>query len=361
MPSHRVNDDTYPPPLSRDGMKTYHWEKQGVNDPMAQVVAAFGTSHSTMLVSSEEHWQEMFDRVDRRAPINDFDGVPRTFDELLKTLPADAAAKVTKDAQAERHRATMDAMARLERDIAASGIDALVIIGDDQREIFKDDIRPAIAIYYGETIRNAAAPQEPATDWYLQDQRKRMEENADRHYPCQPALATAIIKGLMARDFDITAMKALVGEQFEGHAYSFIHRRFMAKGPIPIVPVILNTYYPPNQPSPRRCFELGVAIRELIEAYPENIRVGILASGGLSHFLVNEALDREVVTALQKKDYPALKGLPLNKLVSGSSEIRNWVATAGAVQHLNLDWITYVPGYRSHALTGVGLCFAHWH
>jgi 3-O-methylgallate 3,4-dioxygenase len=328
---------------------------------MAQVVAAFGSSHSTMLVSSVEHWQEMFDRVDRRAPINDFDGNPRTFDELLKDLPPDAAAKIAQEAMAERHRATMDAMDRLERDIAASGIDVLVIIGDDQREIFKDAFRPAIAIYYGETIRNAAAPQEPAADWYLQDQRKRMEEGQDRHYPCHPALATALIEGLVARDFDITAMKSLSGDQFEGHAYSFIHRRFMPKGPIPIVPVILNTYYPPNQPSPRRCFDLGVAIRELVEAYPQNIRVGILASGGLSHFLVNEALDRQVVNAVQRKDYAALKGLPFNKLVSGSSEIRNWIATAGAVQHLNLDWIAYVPGYRSQALTGVGLCFAHWH
>jgi hypothetical protein len=328
---------------------------------MAQIVAAFGSSHSTMLVSSVEHWQEMFDRVDRRAPINDFDGAPRTFDELLQNLPPDAAAKIAKDAQAERHRATMNAMDRLERDIAASKIDVLVIIGDDQREVFKDALRPAIAIYYGDTIRNAAAPQEPAADWYLQDQRKRMEEKEDRQYPCHAGLATAIIQGLTARSFDITAMKSLEGGQFEGHAYSFIHRRFMSKGPIPIVPVILNTYYPPNQPSPQRCFDLGVAIRELIEAYPENIRVGILASGGLSHFLVNEALDREVVTALQNKDYPALKGLPINKLVSGSSEIRNWIATAGAVQHLNLDWIAYVPGYRSHALTGVGLCFAHWH
>jgi 3-O-methylgallate 3,4-dioxygenase len=314
-----------------------------------------------MLVSSVEHWQEMFDRVDRRAPINDFDGAPRTFDELLQNLPPDAAAKISKDAQAERHHATMDAMDRLERDIAASNIDVLVIIGDDQREVFKDALRPAIAIYYGDTIRNAAAPQEPAADWYLQDQRKRMEEKEDRQYPCHAGLATAIIQGLTARSFDITAMKSLEGGQYEGHAYSFIHRRFMAKGPIPIVPVILNTYYPPNQPSPQRCFDLGVAIRELIEAYPENIRVGILASGGLSHFLVNEALDRDVVTALQKKDYPALKGLPVNKLVSGSSEIRNWIATAGAVQHLSLDWIAYVPGYRSHALTGVGLCFAHWH
>jgi hypothetical protein len=328
---------------------------------MAQVVAAFGSSHSTMLVSSVEHWQEMFDRVDRRAPINDFDGAPRTFDELLKTLPADAAAKVSAGAQAERHRATMDAMDRLERDIVASGIDVLVIIGDDQRELFNDAFRPAIAIYYGDTIRNAAAPAEPAKDWYLQDQRKRMEEGKDRDYPCHPALARHLIEGLVKRDFDITAMQALSSEQFEGHAYSFIHRRFMPKGPIPIVPVILNTYYPPNQPSPRRCFDLGVAIRELIEAFPQDIRVGILASGGLSHFLVNEELDHAVVKALQHKDYAALKSLPVNKLVSGSSEIRNWIATAGAVQHLNLDWIAYVPGYRSHALTGVGLCFAYWH
>jgi 3-O-methylgallate 3,4-dioxygenase len=328
---------------------------------MAQVVAAFGTSHSTMLVSSVEHWQEMFDRVDRRAPINDFEGAPRTFDELLKTLPLDAPAKIAEDAMAERHRVTMHAMDQLERDIAASSIDVLVIIGDDQREVFKDAFRPAIAIYYGETIRNAAAPQEQVVDWYIQDQRKRMEESEDRHYPCHSALATKLIEGLVARDFDITAMKSLVADQFEGHAYSFVHRRFMRNGPIPIVPVILNTYYPPNQPSLRRCFELGAAIRDLIEAYPENIRVGVLASGGLSHFLVNEELDRQVVKALQQKDYPSLKGLPLNKLVSGSSEIRNWIATAAAAQHLNIDWITYVPGYRSHALTGVGLCFAYWH
>jgi 3-O-methylgallate 3,4-dioxygenase len=262
---------------------------------------------------------------------------------------------------AARHKATMDAMERLDRDIAAAKIDVLVIIGDDQKEVFQDNCRPAIAIYYGDTIRNAAAPQEPAASWYLQDQRKRMEEKEDRFYPCHPALATAIIKGLVDRNFDITAMKSLVGEQYEGHAYSFIHRRFMRNGPIPIVPVMLNTYYPPNQPSPRRCFELGVAIRELIEKFPENLRVGVLASGGLSHFLVNEALDREVVQALERKDHKALTSLAHNRLVSGSSEIRNWIATAGAVQHLKLDWIEYVPGYRSRALTGVGLCFAHWH
>jgi 3-O-methylgallate 3,4-dioxygenase len=134
----------------------------------------------------------------------------------------------------------------------------------------------------------------------------------------------------------------------------------MPDGPIPIVPIMLNTYYPPNQPSPTRCFDLGTAIRELIDDFPDDLRVGIMASGGLSHFLVNEELDREVIEALQRKDHAALKALPAKKLLSGSSEIRNWIAAAAALKDLKLDWILYVPGYRSRALTGVGLCFAHW-
>src|SRR5215831_12945124 len=199
------------------------------------------------------------------------------------------------------------------------------------------------------------------TSWYLQDQRKRMEEKHERFYPCHAGLGTYIAAGLTDRGFDITAMKSLKGEQFEGHAYSFIHRRFMSDGPIPIVPIMLNTYYPPNQPSPTRCFDLGTAIRGLVDDFPDDLRVGIMASGGLSHFLVNEELDHEVIEALQRKDHAALKALPAKKLLSGSSEIRNWIAVAAAVEDLKLDWISYVPGYRSRALTGVGLCFAHWH
>jgi hypothetical protein len=328
---------------------------------MAQIVAAFGSSHSTMLFSTVENWQAMFDHVDCRAPINDFDGTPRSFEDLLKSTPPSAAAKISNGAMAKRHGETMDAMDQLDAAIAAAKLDVMIIIGDDQREIFKDDCRPAIAIYYGESIRNAAAPGEPPQDWYLQDQRRRMEDKEDRFYPCHPALGTHLIAGLTSRGFDITAMKSLVGEQFEGHAYSFIHRRFMKDRPIPIVPVMLNTYYPPNQPSPGRCFDLGAAIRELTLSLPDNLRVGILASGGLSHFLVNEELDLQVVEALRKKDHETLKSLSPRKLSSGSSEIRNWVAVAAAATDLTLDWISYVPGYRSRAMTGVGLCFAHWH
>jgi len=313
-----------------------------------------------MLFSSLENWQSLFDHIDCKAPINDFDGTPRSFEELLRNTPASEQEKIAPALIAERHTATDNAMNRVESDIEAARLDVMIVIGDDQREIFKDASRPAIGVYYGDTIRNAAAPKEPPADWYFADQRARLEENEDRFYPVHAALGEYLITGLMDRDFDITAVKALVGEQFEGHAYSFVHRRYMRRHATPMVPIFLNTYYPPNQPSPQRCFALGLAIREIVKAFPDDIRVGILASGGLSHFLVNETLDRKVVDALKTQDFDALQNLPAALLHTGSSEIRNWICVAGAAQDLELNWIDYIPAYRSKALTGVGLCFAGW-
>src|SRR5947208_12969081 len=94
---------------------------------------------------------------------------------------------------------------------------------------------------------------------------------------------------------------------------------------VPIVPVCVNTYYPPNQPTPRRCYRLGQAIRAAIESYPKDIRVGIVGSGGLSHFVVDEALDRGFIDMLRDKDAEAIQTLSREKLNSGSSEIRNWI------------------------------------
>jgi 3-O-methylgallate 3,4-dioxygenase len=96
-------------------------------------------------------------------------------------------------------------------------------------------------------------------------------------------------------------------------------------------------------------------------AYPENLRVGVVASGGLSHFTVDETLDGNVIRALREKDANALQSLPREQLNSGSSEIRNWICAAGALEHLELQWVQYTPGYRTPAGTGTGLCFCYWH
>jgi 3-O-methylgallate 3,4-dioxygenase len=325
---------------------------------MARIVAAFGTSHSTMLFSSVEHWQAMFDHVDRKAPIRDFAGATRSFDELLLSLPEDAAERIAPAAMARRHRATMAAMDRLQADIAAAKLDALVIVGDDQREIFQDDSRPAIAIYCGPTIRNAAAPQPPPADWYERDQHRRLEDGRDAQYPVHEALAVHVITGLTEGGFDVTAVKSQAAEKYEGHAYSFViaatsRMRRCRSCRSSSTPITRRT-------SRRRSAASLSARRRIVEGSPGDLRVGILASGGLSHFLVNEALDRQVIAAIRNRDAAALTALPPLLLNSGSSEIRNWICVVAAATDMRLDWLEYVPAYRSHALTGVGLCFAHW-
>jgi 3-O-methylgallate 3,4-dioxygenase len=105
---------------------------------------------------------------------------------------------------------------------------------------------------------------------------------------------------------------------------------------------------------------LGKALKELIEGYPEDLRIGVLASGGLSHFVVDEPLDRAVIDALRRKDLDSLAGLDPRRLKAGSSEIRNWIVVASAAAHLDLGWISYTPSYRTPAGTGIGLGFASW-
>src|SRR5262249_42707840 len=161
-------------------------------------------------------------------------------------------------------------------------------------------------------------------------------------------------------DFDVAHVRVQPRHVPFGHAWSFVHQRLMGERIVPIVPVLLNTYFPPNQPTPRRCYQLGRAIRQAVEAWPERRRVGVMGPGGLSHFVVDEELDRHVLDLLAKRDRAGLATLPLAKLDSGNSEIRNWIASAGALEHLAMTLVDYVPSYRSEAGTGVGMAFAIW-
>jgi 3-O-methylgallate 3,4-dioxygenase len=86
--------------------------------------------------------------------------------------------------------------------------------------------------------------------------------------------------------------------------------------------------------------------------------VAVLGSGGFSHFVVDEEIDRRAMKALKQKDEETIVSLPVERLESGTSEIRNWIATAGAVEHLDMEVFDYVPCYRSEAGTGCAIGFA---
>jgi 3-O-methylgallate 3,4-dioxygenase len=328
---------------------------------MARLVAAFGSSHSIMLVSQREDWQHGFREVDPKNP-HYFDkaGNRVTYGELLERAPADVERMVTPERMGERFDQVEAAMDELRDRIRAAKLDVLIVVGDDQTELFRTTNNPAFAIYYGETIRNAKRETSPNESWYARARTMRQEPDADVHYPVMSEMARWMIRELCERDFDIAAMDGLERGQYEGHAFSFIHRRYLQGLELPVIPVIVNTFDRPNQPTPRRCIRLGAALRELIDAYPEDLRVGVLASGGLSHFVVDEELDLGIIDAIRRKDSTWLAALDPKQLQAGTSEIRNWIIAVEAVKSLDLEWVSYTPGYRSPALTGTGLCFAAW-
>ncbi len=129
---------------------------------------------------------------------------------------------------------------------------------------------------------------------------------------------------------------------------------------LPMVPVLVNSYYPPNQPTPGRCYNFGRALRRAIESWDEDLAVAIVASGGLSHFVVDEEFDRRVIDGLRRKDLAALSAIPRRYFRSGTSESLNWITAGGALEALDMKLVDYVPGYRTPAGTGCGMTFARW-
>lgn len=325
---------------------------------MAKIVLGIATSHTPMLNTPAKDWPSFIDRDGVRQFL-DKEGEPATYEELLTRPDPRAAAELSPERFKARHDKAQAAVDHLKESVRRAELDALIILGDDQKELFYEDHLPAFLVYYGETIRNVPlSPHFKGPEWSRLATARYYEEKEPRDYPVAAPLALHLIDELIDREFDVASSNGLGEGKGEGHAHAFVRKRLMENQALPVVPVFLNTYYPPNQPTPARCWKLGEAIRAAVESFPGDARVGIVGSGGLSHFVVDEELDRGVIDALKRKDGAALQSLPRKKLNSGSSEIRMWIAVGGAVGHLDMAWSQYIPGYRTPAGSGTGLGFA---
>jgi hypothetical protein len=184
-------------------------------------------------------------------------------------------------------------------------------------------------------------------------------EEPGRH-PVADDLSMHIASCLTVDGFDLTLLTEQPAGRTLGHAFTFPRYRLGLTEDTPVVPVFVNTYYQPNVPSAARCYALGQALRRAVSSWDSGTRVAVVASGGLSHFVVDEELDQSVLAALASHDASALRALPRDRLRSGNSEILNWVTAAGALEGLTATVLDYVPGYRTPAGTGAGMAFACW-
>lgn len=336
---------------------------------MANIVYGFGSSHGPLLSTPPEKW-DMRAADDRKNPHHPFRGKDFTFPELVEARRGekDFEKEMSLETRRERHARNQRALDVLGEKIAAVDPDIVVVVGDDQHEWFYDDIQPSFTVYCGDQVVNTAIDPEKfkTKSPGIQFAMSASQPPEDHTYPVPQSLAHAIIEQAIADEFDV-AISAKQranarGPIGIGHAVGFIYRRILKDRPVPVVPILLNTYFPPNQPTAKRCYEFGQSIGRAVDGWKSDKRVAICASGGISHFVVDEDFDRRMLTAIQDRDTKTIFAEPHNMFRSGTSETKNWITVAGILSHTNLrmNLIDYVPSCRTEAGTGCGMAFAVW-
>jgi 3-O-methylgallate 3,4-dioxygenase len=317
---------------------------------MAEIVIGVGTSHSPQLSVRAEDWQVLREK-DETDPRLDYQ-------KLLQKAKPGLDAELTPEKFRQRDEACQVAIRALGEALRAARADVVVIFGDDQQEQFHDDNMPTFAVYHGKSVPVVTHTGRNPAAWKHAEERGWAATAPE--YETDPALADHLIRAMNAAEFDIARCNKLRPEVGVGHAFSFLYRRVLPGSNLPMVPVMVNTYYPPNQPTPKRCYAFGQAVRKAIEAWDSSKRVAIMASGGLSHVVIDEEIDAMTIDGLKNKKPELLFRLPRERLRGGTSEILNWVALAGAMENRDLKYLEYVTTYRSPAATGCGMGFAYW-
>jgi 2,3-dihydroxyphenylpropionate 1,2-dioxygenase len=162
---------------------------------------------------------------------------------------------------------------------------------------------------------------------------------------------------------------------------------------VPLVPIVVNAAAPPL-PTPARCHAFGAAVGRAIRSAPQNLRVAVLASGGLSHdppkpsqenclhgrtngFAANREREARLIskaTILQSRINPGWDRMVLDHFIrgqagklavtlntqsifeaagNGGQEIRTWFAAAGALEDARMDLLSYEP--IDELITGMGV------
>ena len=336
---------------------------------MAKIVLGMGASHGPLLATPPEQWDQRVE-ADRRNPALAYRDGTFKFEELAKLRAGENLEEQIKlPTKQKRYDACQRAMAEMARVFKEVRPDVAVLVGNDQMEVFEDANIPAFMVCFGESVDNVP---------FSEEQKKRLPPGIEiaepnhhgttaQSYPGHPELGRYLIEKLVQRDFDVAASARLpqsASSNISGlpHAYGFIYRRIMQENFVPAVPFFINTFYPPNQPSVRRCCSLGKALADAIASWDADLRVAVIGSGGMSHFVVDEELDRAFLDAMKRKDAEALISIPPYNFRSGTSELKNWIPVAGAMKEVGLDMtvVEYQPLYRSAAGTGSGMAFAYW-
>ncbi len=173
-----------------------------------------------------------------------------------------------------------------------------------------------------------------------------------------PRLAAHIGRSLVADEFDLSFFQ---DRPLDHGCWSPLSMLCVHEGgwPFPIVPLQVGVLQSPG-PSARRCWRLGQALRRAIESHPEDLRVVVIATGGLSHQVhgaragFNDAAWDARFLDLIESDPERIAAMTIAELATlggyESAEVVMWLVMRGALS----STVTRVHrAYELPSMTGI--------
>lgn len=243
-------------------------------------------------------------------------------------------------ASQEDRQATLAGFARLGGAFRDAGIDTLVAFTSEHIVNLQPRMAPPFVIGVGESHEAFPEPQ------------FNLEPIAR---PGAPELAHELVRDLYRQGLDVAHSSELRLD----HGTTLPLAVMGIEPHVAVIPVIINSIFPPL-PTLERCRLLGARMGEALRRLAGARRIGILATGGISHTVGapgvernDPAFDAEFIGALQAGDLDRACGhsdARLDAAGNGTHEIRNWIAAAGAAhprRPVVVTGIPYAPGWDS--------------
>ena len=238
------------------------------------------------------------------------------------------------------------AFRELGKRMKAAKPDVLVVVSPDHWSNFFLDNYPAVCIGVGE------ANEGPPEPW--------MKAFPHREFPGHPRFAMHLANEALKGGFEPSVSHRL---KLDHGSCIPLWRMELEKMPA-LVPMLVNSIEPP-MPSLARCLEWGKLLRKAIERFPGKLRVGILATGGLSHSIgektmgaIHEDFDHQTIKLFSSSEESLLAFLnrELPSRGNGSEEVRNWLVAHAAAGGRGFELVDYLP--VPAVIVGCG--FASW-
>lgn len=221
--------------------------------------------------------------------------------------------------------------------------DRLVIIYNDHLNHFDFDAYPTLAIGVAAEFRQADEGWGPRP-W------PDLVGDVDLGWH----LTNRLVRG----GFDLTVCQNLAVDH---GIYSWMPYLMDTPWTVPIVPIAVNMVRHPI-PTSQRLHNFGKLLREAIEDFPDDERILVIATGGMSHQIsgsrfgiANETLDEYFLDKLQD-DVQELVDIPQEELMrlggSEAAELAIWFVMRGALSDSIKEAYRY---YTFPAITGCGV------